>query len=198
MRKVLILSISIFILFLLYACQGNTTESSEVFEADLTGREEAILSTTAEQSFVFDFHTGEEFDELTVLVERYESGELIDNKLIYFSTEIQEKGTIIFAVSGMKGSGDQLMLQSGISSNNAVSVSRNETALPDENLSSVWGSNPNENDPAEGEMVLASILYSSDEGGMSSLPDYFYEDVDEHLDELEDSDIAFLLKAEFK
>lgn len=198
MRKELILSMSIFITFFLHACQGNTTESSKVLEADLTGREEAILSTTAEQSFVFDFHTDEELEELTVSVERYESGELIDDKLIYFSAEIQEEGSIIFTVSGMNSSGNRLFLHSGIGSNNVVSVSRNTTALPGENVSSVWGINPNEKDPASGEMVLASILYSSDEGGMSSLPDYFYEDADEHAEELEDYDTAFLLKAEFK
>ncbi|MFA1819278.1 hypothetical protein ACDX78_03560 [Virgibacillus oceani] len=197
MGKILILSISAMMTFVFSACDSDNSDSGMITEADLTERENAILSITAEQSFVFDYSTDGEYEELTVWVEKYEFGELVDDRLNLLNMAIEEDGSIILATSGETDTENQLSFHNGISTNGNVGVSRNETTLPDETFAGIWGSNPHEMDPAEGELVFASILYSSEEGGSSSLPMNFYEDVDEHINELEEYDIAFLLKGEF-
>ncbi|WP_170140703.1 hypothetical protein [Oceanobacillus arenosus] len=50
---------------------------------------------------------------------------------------------------------------------------------------------------SQGEFVLAHIFYPNDENVMSSLITEFYEDAEAQLDELQEYDVAFLLKAEF-
>lgn len=57
MKKVFIFLISLLILFL-SACSTNNShsESNIVSAADLNVRENAIISTISEQSFVFDFN----------------------------------------------------------------------------------------------------------------------------------------------
>lgn len=197
MRKIHILLLSVLALAL-HACDDSTREAGEIIEADLTERENAILSTTAEHSFVFDFDIEEEHEELTLSVEKYESEALVDEQLIFHTSEIQEEGSIIFAVSGMNYPQNQMSIHSGISSSNTVAASHNEMTLPDEDFSAIWGSNPNEMDPSEGEIVLASINYFSANGGVSTPSAQFYTDVDEHIDELSKYDVTFLLKAKFE
>ena len=47
-------------------------------------------------------------------------------------------------------------------------------------------------------MVLASICYTLDEEGATSLSSDFYEDPKSNMDELKDFDVVYLLKGEFK
>lgn len=47
-------------------------------------------------------------------------------------------------------------------------------------------------------MVLASLCYSSSEAVMQTLSTDFYRDMDSHLHELENYDVVYLVKAEFK
>lgn len=64
-------------------------------------------------------------------------------------------------------------------------------------MESVWGNFEGEKTFNEGEVVLGNICYSSDENGMSSLTNDFYDDVEAHMNELEEYEVVYLLKAEF-
>ena len=46
-------------------------------------------------------------------------------------------------------------------------------------------------------MVLGSIAYSSNQGGISSLPSDFYDDIEGHIDEIKEYDILYMIKANF-
>lgn len=112
------------------------------------------------------------------------------------TTEINDKDTIIFAISKSAGEQNQSIFNISV---NGGTLSYLETIIKDgpEGIMSTWGSNPAENIPIKGEMVLASICYSTAEGGMHSLPDNLYQDAESHMDELQDYDVVYLLKSEF-
>ena len=178
---------------------NNNAKSNTISAAELTERENAILSTTSDKSFVFDFNIDSEYKVVSVWVEKYEFGELVDDKISSITTQVEGNGSIIFATSKVDDSQKQHTFNIGISGNGSMgSISSFDTNSYDlDAMSSVWGNFQEENNSIEGEVVLASICYSSD-GRMSSLTTDFYKDVDGHMNELEDYDVVYLLKAEFK
>ena len=186
------------LVFVLSACVNNNAKSNTISAVELTERENAILSTTSDNSFVFDFNIDSEYKEVSVWIEKYELGKLVDDEISSLTTQVEENGSIIFATSKADGSRKQHTFNIGISGNDSMSsISNIETNLDDlDAMSSVWDNLQEENNSIEGEVVLASICYSSD-GSMSSLTTDFYKDVDGHMNELEDYDVVYLLKAEF-
>ncbi|MGN7387905.1 hypothetical protein [Sporosarcina sp. SAFN-015] len=185
------------LVFVLSACVTNNAKSNTISAVELTERENAILSTTSDNSFVFDFNVDSEYEEVSVWIEKYELGKLVNNRISSITSQVEENGSVIFATSKAVGR-KQYTFNIGISSNNSIgSTSRIETNSDDlDAMSSVWGNIQGENNSIEGEVVLASICYSTD-GHMSSLTTDFYQDVDGHMNELEKYDVVYLLKAEF-
>jgi len=176
------------------ACANDNSKSGiTVTQAKLTEREKAILTNATDKSFVFDFKIDSEYKEVSVWVEKYEFGKMVDDKS-YVSTEIENRGSIIFTTS--MANADQASFNVSISSDGTTSkVSHIETISED--MSSLGGSNQEENLPIEGEMVLASLCYASGEDVMSSLTTDFYNDVEGNIDEIKDYDVVYLLKSEF-
>ncbi len=192
-------SIVILSVFVLSACVNNDSQSNTISAVELSERENAILTITSDKSFVFDFNSDSEYKDVSVWVEKYEFAKLVDDKVSSLSTPVEENGTIVFATSKADGSQKQQTFKLGISSNGSTgSVSGFDANASDvDKMSSVWSDFQEENKSIEGEIVLASICYSSDESGMSSLTTDFYKDVEGHMSELEEYDVVYLLKAEF-
>lgn len=186
--------------FVLSACVNNDSQSNMISTVELTEREKAILTTTSDKSFVFDFDIDDEYKELAVWVEKYEFGKLVDDKISSIITSVEKRGSIIFATSKADRSRNFQTFNIGITGNDgAGSISSfDEDAADLDKMSSVWGDFPEERKPIEGEIVLAAICYSSDERGMSSLSIDFYKDAEGHMSELEKYDVVYLVKAEFK
>ncbi|QUW23614.1 hypothetical protein JSQ81_08980 [Sporosarcina sp. Marseille-Q4063] len=69
------------LVFVLSACVTNNAKSNTISAVGLTERENAILSTTSDISFVFDFNTDSEYKEVSVWIEKYELGKLVDDKI---------------------------------------------------------------------------------------------------------------------
>ena len=123
---------------------------------------------------------------------------MVGDKINHMTTEIKDKGTLIFATS--KTTDSQSLFNSSINSDGSMSSSSSLERITEDGLEdviSLSGSNQAENYPIRGEMVLASICYSKGEDGMSSLSTDFYRDVDRHINEIKDYDIVYLLKCEF-
>ena len=182
----------------LSACVSNNANSNIISVAELTERENAILSTTSDKSFVFDFNIDSEYKEVSVWVEKYVSGKLVDDKISEITTQVEENGSIIFATTNTDASRKQYTINIAISGKGSTdSISQFETNSEDlDAMSSSWNTFQEENYSIEGEGVLASIIYSSDDH-MSSLSTDFYKDADNLMNELEDYDVVYLLKAEF-
>ncbi|MDW0117204.1 hypothetical protein QTL97_09665 [Sporosarcina thermotolerans] len=187
------------LLFLLSACSNNDSKSNIISAAELTEREKALLSTISDKSFVFDFNIDSEYKVVSAWIEKYEFGEMVHNKISPMTTPVEGDGSIIFVTSKVNANQQQPTFNIGVSGNGSTgSISGLDTTSYDlDSMSSVWGSFQEENKSIEGEVVLASICYVSD-GPMRSLTTDFYNDVDGHMNKLENYDVVYLLKAEFK
>lgn len=81
MKRSLFTPILILLVASLGACDRyNSKSENTLFEANLTEREQGILSATAEKSFVFDFNTDGKYKKVSVWVEKYESGKMVGDK----------------------------------------------------------------------------------------------------------------------
>lgn len=203
MKRILLMSILALLALFIGACDNSNPKSeapvNKIVEANLTDREEAILTNTAEKSFVFDFNVvGRPYKELSVWVEKYEYGKLVDERVGGLRSGIEEKGTIIFTTSRPMENGQSIFNMS-ISSSGSTGTVTNFEAVPDVNeMASTWGSNTIEENAIGSEMVLSSICYSNaDDGNMHSLSPDFYNDVDSNINEIKDYAIVYLLRAEF-
>lgn len=186
------------LVLVLSACANNKSKSNTISAVELTKRENAILTTTSDKSFVFDFNIDSDYKEVSVWVEKYESGKLVNDAISSLITNVEANGSIIFATSNPDDSRKKQTFNIGISGNGGIgSVSNFETTSDDlDAMASVWNNIEGKSNSIEGELLLANIGYSSDET-MSSLSTDFYEDFEGNMNELEKYDVAYLLKAEF-
>ncbi|MDQ0159406.1 hypothetical protein [Alkalibacillus salilacus] len=189
----------IFVLIVLSACNNSDSNSNTISVSETTDRENIILSTTTDKSFVFDFEIDDEYKEVSVWIEKYEAGELVDDRLSNVKTQISESGSIVFSNSKNSNTENQHTFNIGIGSNGSTgSISGYDLNSNDlDNMASVWGSFLEELSVDQDELVLANIGYSNNENGMSSLSKDYYEDPEGNNNELKKYDVAYLLKAKF-
>ncbi len=184
------------LMFVVSGCANNTNMISV---SELTERENAILSTTSDKSFVFDFQVDSEYTEVTVWIEKYESGKLIDKEVSSLTTDVKNRnGSIIFTNAYLIDGEKNRTFNLGISNNGGVSSVNNLelTSNASANMASTWSTLEGKVDLAESEQLLAGIGYSSDEI-MSSLSSDIYEDFEGQMNELEKYDVLYLLKVKF-
>lgn len=199
MKRLFTKLIIVLSLFVLSACNNSDSSSNTISVAELTDRENIILSTTSDKSFVFDFEIDGEYKEVSVWIEKYEAGELVDDRLSKITTQINKSGSIIFSKPKSSNTEKQNTFNIGIGSNGITgSISGYDLNSDDlYNMASVGGSFPEKLRLNKDELVLANICYSNDENGMSSLTTDFYEDPVGNINKLKEYDVAYLLKAEF-
>ncbi|NGP43784.1 hypothetical protein G4V62_02025 [Bacillaceae bacterium SIJ1] len=197
MKKICTTLTIVLVVFALGACSDPKADA--ISYAELTEREDAILSTISDQSFVFDFNVDSPYEEVSVWIEKYELGELVNEQVSQVTTDIKESGSIIVASSKNDHEKHKAFHLSVRSNNSFASVEGfDEDAAELENMSSSsWGPHMGEITVDEGEIVLGHIVYSNDANNMSISVANFYEDVKERKKTLEDIDVAYLLKAEF-
>ncbi|MFE7064957.1 hypothetical protein ACFVAD_22765 [Sutcliffiella sp. NPDC057660] len=193
-----LISIAMLVLTLCACSNEAVSKSNTVSVEKLSEKENAILSTTSDKSFVFDFNIENEKKEVRVWIEKYEFGELVEDKISDLTSMVEKTGYIIFTTSKKEESQKHHTFNIGISSNDTFSSLSNFDTDSDklEKMSSTWSSFPDEITEVNGEVVLASICYSST-GDMTSLTKDFYKDVEAHMNELEECDVVYLLKTEF-
>lgn len=199
MKRILTILIFALPVFTLSACDNNNSKSNTISVVELTERENIILTTTTDKSFVFDFNINSEYKNASVWIEKYESGKLVDDNINKITIQVGGNGSIIFATSKKGDSQKQLTFNIGISSNGNTGSMSGFDAISNglDNMLSVGGNFQGENTLMKGEVVLASICYLNSESGMRSLPSDFYKDVDGHMNELEAYNVVYLLKTEF-
>jgi len=199
MKKVTGLAMFIVLIGFMNACDSVGNEKSDyISEADLDEREETILTTVADKSFVFDFHNTA-YEEVSVWIEKYESGELVNDELGYMTTDIDEQGSIVFAtaIDEEPHEKETFYLGVGDESGTSSSTTSDEARPTSENMSIVSGTTTEQTALDKDETVLASIAYSNDEHGVSSISSDFYENPENNLEELEEYDVVYLFKVAF-
>ncbi|TFE02310.1 hypothetical protein [Jeotgalibacillus salarius] len=187
------------LVLLIGAC--NNDESASIQESELTERESFILTVNADQYFMFEYDLKESYTEMKVWVEKYENGEFIEN-VSEMITPLDQDGSIVFTTSSgpYEESGPAVQhFRIGVGVEDSTTYTSTEDAMQNltgRDFSSTWGLFVEEEQPIEDELLLAYLAHSS-ESMMSSLPIDFAEDPDLYQDELEEYDVAYLLKAEF-
>ncbi|RJS63006.1 hypothetical protein [Priestia filamentosa] len=201
MRRGLFFVILTVLTLSLVACNvedSKKVEANTISNANLTEREEALLSGPADQSFVFDFNAGDQYKEILVWVEKYESGKLV-GKLNSMSTGIKNTGMMVFSTVKVNEENNQSRFSISVHSDDATSTAWSSETMKDDNFSIVSGSNPLDNISIKNKnMVLASIAYPSSEEGNRTFSTDFYEDIDSHMNELKNYDVVYLLRCTFK
>ncbi|MGG3925119.1 hypothetical protein ABET51_03815 [Metabacillus fastidiosus] len=201
MRRVLFFAVLTLFVFSLVACNDDNSNSeiNTVSRAELTEREEMLLLSTADQSFVFDFNVEDKYKEVAVWVEKYESGNLVEEANYVFSMEINKTGTIIFSIPPHKsGDSGEVLSTISINSDGTTGKGWGPAIMTKDDFEFVSGSNPLGSLPVKDKMILASICYSSSKDGVSTLSTDFHADMDRHMDELKKYDVVYLLRSEFK
>lgn len=185
----------------LVACNEDVSKNvktNTISGAKLTEREDMLLAGTADQSFVFDFNANNQYKEVAVWVEKYESGKLV-GELNRMSTEIKNTGTIIFSTAKVNEENDQTRFSISVHSDDATNTTWSPETIKGDNLAMVLGKNPSESMSIKDKnIVLASMGYSSSEKGISDLSTDFYSDMGSHIDELKNFDTVYLLRCTFK
>lgn len=169
----------------------NKDKTNTVTSTDLTKKENAILTTTSDQSFVFDFNIDHTYDEITVLVEKYKKGEL-DKNLTQLTVGVSEgEGSIIVTTQRKNDDINYPVFNVGVSSGGTTG----STSVPDydEDYKQGMMSSLQENDISieNGEAVLAGIIKSENDHSSISLRSNFYED----SNEMKKYDVVYLIKA---
>lgn len=201
MKRLIVILIGLFV-FSLSACDhsDNDAKSNIISASDLNERENAIISITSDQSFVFDYEIDAEYKEVALWIEKYKTGQLVDDKLGYMTTQLDEtSGTIILATSKTDDKDRAQTYYMGVGDKDGTaSIVVTDTKSKDvKYMSIVSGQLTDEKTLNDKENVLATIAYSNDEFGVSSISNGFYHDPDAHLDELNNYDIVSLFKVKF-
>jgi len=198
-RTLFITFLSLFALSLGACNDTDIGAENTISQAKLTERENGILSATTDNAFVFEFNVDSEYKETNIWVEKYEFGKLVDDQVSALGTAIDSDGLIIFDISKVNDERNETYFNLSISDNGSMSKIRDLVTISkgQSNMASLSGSSLEENHPINGEMVLASICYSSGEGGMSSPSSDFYNDVEGNIYEIKDYEVVYLLKSEF-
>ncbi|WP_342603251.1 hypothetical protein [Peribacillus sp. FSL E2-0159] len=196
--KKIILSIIISLLSLsLVACKDNDPKSENNLSVpELTAREKAILENTAEHSFLIDFNVDDTYKEMSVWVEKYEFGKLVEDEKGRMTTGVEKNGTILFTTSKTDEEQDQSMFNISIQNDGGMTTATYPETI-DEKDSMVSGSAGQLNINSTKKLALASICYSSGNEGIRSLSTDFYSDMDGHMEELKEYDVVYLLRSEF-
>ncbi|GAB6259067.1 hypothetical protein ACXM0N_29025 [Peribacillus simplex] len=196
--KKIILSIIISLLSLsLVACKDNDPKSENNLSVpELTAREKAILENTAEHSFLIDFNVDDTYKEMSVWVEKYEFGKLVEDEKGRMTTGVEKNGTILFTTSKTDEEQDQSMFNISIQNDGGMTTATYPETI-DEKDSMVSGSAGQLNINSTKKLALASICYSSGNEGIRSLSTDFYGDMDGHMEELKEYDVVYLLRSEF-
>lgn len=200
LKKSIIITLVTMLAFTLSACANNNTEANIIVRAELTDRENAILSTTSNQEFVFDFHIESEYKEAAVWIEKYEFGKLVDERIGYLTTEIENNGSIILTMDDLNASENQIFFNIGINSNGVTgssTISEIISTKGRDSRSSLGGSITDKMEITNDAMVLASIVFAWDKSSMSSFPNEFYIDAERGNSELENHEVVYLLKSAF-
>ncbi|CAH0229037.1 hypothetical protein SRABI96_02628 [Peribacillus sp. Bi96] len=196
--KKIFLSIILSLLSLsLVACKANDPKSENNLSVpELTAREKAILENTAEHSFLIDFNVDDTYKEMSVWVEKYEFGKLVEDEKGRMTTGIEKNGTIIFTTSKTDEEQDQSMFNISIQNDDGTTTATYPEKI-EKMAASVSGSTGKIDIHTTNKPVLASICYSSGDEGIHSLSTDFYNDMDRHIDELREYDVVYLLRSEF-
>lgn len=197
MKKIILSIILSLLSFSLVACKADDQKSENILSVpELTAREKAILENSSEHSFLIDFSVDDTYKEMSVWVEKYEFGKLVEPEMGRMTTGIEKNGTIIFTTSKTDDDQKRSMFNVSIQKDDGTDTVTYPEKIAKKDAS-VSGSPDKIVIKKDNKPVLASICYSSNQEGIRSLSTDFHGDTEGHMDELKEYDVVYLLRSEF-
>lgn len=201
MKKMILAIVAVALAIFLGACNPDNDiktvdAKNTIQQAKLTEREKGILHTTSNQSFVHEYKVDSSYKQLEIWAEKYELGKLANNEIVRMISEIKDKGSIIFTTSKLNEETNETIFSTSINFKGSMLSGKGSDTLKKGLVSSVKGSNEEQDIPASGEVVFGYIAYS-EKGNLKSLSSDFYQDIENHLDELKDYDAVYLFRGKF-
>lgn len=193
---------SVIFLLMLSGCGGlNLSVNGNINSIsvrNLSGLDKLYLSVGSDQFYAFDFNVDTKYKWVQLSLEKYQKG---NNKpeTSGFSAKLDySKGIIIAAMSDYNESKQQLrLIISSEDGRNTVKTNREyEKVSKDyDKLTGTLGDTLNIN--TNSDTVLLYTAYKKDHSSMLSLTTEFFKDPVKNADELQEYDMAYLLKCRF-
>ncbi|PWU68250.1 hypothetical protein [Gracilibacillus dipsosauri] len=171
-------------------------EENVIVQANLTAKENGILTTTTDQFLITDFNLIGEDNKVSIRFEKYKSGKLI-KKWDSISTEKIGDGTIVLTFSTNSEDGNQLEIRSGIISKGSTSSNIMYDHLKYSESEYLLGLSDSPllmEQKVKEEMLIGSFLFQIEGDSIESPRPEFYQSLKENLDEY---DVVYLIWAEF-
>lgn len=188
----------VFILvFILSAC-GNEAGENTVKPAKLSDREEVMMKTLANTSFIFDYDLASDVSEVRVWAEKYEAGKLVDEHMVDLMTEASEsKGWVV--IGTVRGDSEEKIQQHhigiGDKSGHGSTILREALSEEASEMMSVWGDLEESRSFATGEeIILATVAHTSADASISSISIEFYESAEVDREKLTEYDFVYVYK----
>lgn len=188
----------VFILvFILSAC-GSEAGENTVKPAELSDREEVMMKTLANTSFIFDYDLASDVSEVRVWAEKYEAGKLVDEHMVDLMTETSEsKGWVV--IGTVQGDSEEKIQQHhigiGDKSGHGSTILREALSEEVSEMMSVWGDLEESRSFATGEeIILATVAHTSADASISSISSEFYEGAEVDREKLAEYDFVYVYK----
>lgn len=194
MKKLFVVLLFFLFIFVISACVhiNSKTNTNKISTANLSRMDTAILSTDSDNPFVYKYYAGAKDTKLSVWIEKYKKGKLVNPKLAHLSSEVRNNGYIILTLHNEKNDTSHTTFHIGINSGRntmTTSVEDNDAT----NMSSFEGRFQGVKSIRDGEVVLGGIASSKDKDSSTSFRLKFYK----NPSEMKKFNIVYIFKAKF-
>ena len=192
------LMVCTFILFLLSACGGSEEDENNIIAAaELSEREKTLLHATAgDILFIYNLSL-ESQGVLNVWLDKYEYGELIEEKIGSVEAAVNEEGQILVALIEVPNS-KAAIVRVAIINDTGYEANEGLISLPDigafgyGTLISSEGTKLNKN------MAIGQIIYSGESNFFQTGSEYVGTNQEEIIKALKDRPEVYLIRSSFK
>ncbi len=174
----------------LIACTDN--EQNSIEPSQLTNREQLIINALSDNVSVFDYQLTEDYQEIELWVDRYENGELVEERMNVLSSHIENReGSILFSMSELAytPTGAMAMIDEG-SSGSVTFELTGEGEREDYLISQNTFPQETWNEQA----VFAVLAYVDQEGAVSGINQSFFTEPDQHIGVLQGYQEAYVFR----
>lgn len=203
MKKILLIFSLLAVALMLTACvNSDDIHLNSIGQADLSERDDMLLSLGGSRYFAFDFRADETYGYIKTWIERYENGK--KTKTFGRMTTRLEPGkagmfVVLMNEKDFARNDWTMAISSGRSLSNDESTQDNPI-MEAGNCGSAPFINQRDSKIEGEEVALAGIFYDSMQdgtGAVNSISQEYLNDPESHQNELENLDLVFIVKSEF-
>ena len=187
-----------FILFLLSACSNREeNENNTIAAAELSEREKTLLHATAGNIlFIYNLSL-ESQGVLNVWLDKYEYGELIEEKISSVEAAVNENGQILVALIEVPNS-KATIVRVAIINDNGYEVNEGVISLPDIGAYGYGTLISSEATKLNKNMAIGQIIYSGESNFFKTGSEYVGTNQVEIIKALKDRPEVYLIRSSFK